>query len=114
MLLEKMILTKEFQFTARETEIVEIEAPDSPVNFQVEVEDEVGEILAELDVVDDVVDNAGGGLPGLDPDPPHDHLDVSVHQGPPTNLHWRVTRELGQTAPEYLVTKLQKNSNFKI
>ena len=107
MLLEKMILTKEFQFTARETEIVEIEAPDSPVNFQVEVEDEVGEILAELDVVDDVVDNAGGGLPGLDPDPPHDHLDVSVHQGPTIELDRGLSGKLGQTPSEYLVSKLR-------
>ena len=102
-----MILTKKFQFTARKTEIVEIKAPDSPVNFQVEVEDEVREILAELDVVDDVVDNAGGGLPCLDPDPPHDHLDVSVHQGPAIELDRRLSGKLGQTPPEYLMSELR-------
>ena len=102
-----MLLTKKFQFTARKSEIVEIKAPDSAVNLQVEVEDEVGQSLAELDVVDDVVEDGGGGPPGLYPHPPHDHLDVSVHQGPPIDLDWGLTSELGQTSPEYLVSELR-------
>ena len=68
----------------------------------------MGERLAELDVVDDVGDEAGPDRPGLNPDPPHDHLDVGVHEGPATDLDRGVTRELGETPAEYLVTELRQ------
>ena len=101
------------QFTAGEFEFSQVKCPHGAVNLQPEVEDQVGQRLTQLDVVDDVGDEARADSPGLYPDPPDDHLDVGVHQGPPTHLDWRVTRELGQTPPEYLVTKLKKNFNFK-
>ena len=96
------------QFTAREFEFFQVKGPHCAVDLQPEVEDEVRQGLTVLEVVDDVADDARPDGPGLDPDPPHDHLDVSVNQGPPTDLHWRVARELGQTPPEYLVAELEK------
>lgn len=69
----------------------QVEISHRPIDLQPEVKDEVRQGLTVMEVLDEVGEEARPHDPGLNPDPPYDHLDVRVYEGPPTDLYWRVS-----------------------